>query len=290
MGKQSSRFSKHTLLALACLAGWLQPIGAASGMPDCEWLANRMESQLALPAGLLASIAEVEAGRKRADGSLKAWPWTINHAGKGLFFETEKDALAYAQKHIETGDLNMDLGCMQVSVKWHLDRFSDPAQMLDPVSNVAYAASFLEQLYQRHGSWDEAVRHYHNADRRQSNPYLQKVRAVWKQEPEPSQPVAVASASQPDPPPRMDRVRELVSRAVAAPPPRPAAPSAVREAAAAARPIDKQANGKTHIKVSNQTGNQTGNQMQKKHPSLAGQWDKIARFRKILAEEKAPSS
>lgn len=261
---------------MICLAGWLQPVGA---MPDCEWLANRMESQLALPAGLLASIAEVEAGRKQADGNLKAWPWTINHAGKGLFFETEKDALAYAEKHIETGDVNLDLGCMQLSVKWHLDRFSDPAQMLDPVSNVAYAASFLEQLYQRHGSWDEAVRHYHNADRRQSTPYLQKVRAVWKQEPEPSQPVAVASASQPGQPPRMDRLRALVSRAVAAPPPRPAIPPAeTATAAPAPRPIG------------NQTGNPAAGRMQKKHPSLAGQWDKIARFRKILAEEHAPSS
>ena len=265
---------------MGCLAGWLQPVGA---MPDCEWLANRMESQLALPAGLLASIAEVEAGRKQADGSMKAWPWTINHAGRGLFFESEKDALVYAQKHIETGDVNLDLGCMQLSVKWHLERFSDPAQMLDPVSNVAYAASFLEQLYQRHGSWDEAVRRYHNADRRQSTPYLQKVRAVWKQEPEPSQPVAVAAASQPDQPPGMDRLRALVSSAVAAPPPRPAAPPAVKPASVspsqpAVIPNHKQAASPARTRI------------QKKHPSLAGQWEKITRFRKILAEEHSPSS
>ena len=281
-----SRVSKYVLTTLAGLSVWLLPVSAASAMPDCEWLANRMETQLALPAGLLASIAEVEAGRKQADGSMKPWPWTINHAGKGLFFETEKDALAYAEKHIETGDVNLDLGCMQLSVKWHLDRFSDPAQMLDPVSNVAYAASFLEQLYQRHGSWDEAVRRYHNADHRQSNPYLQKVRAVWKQEPEPSQKVAVASASspapvlpagQPDranpshiaspaPRPQLDKLRALVKKAASGAPVQP-------DMAAPARPATA-----------------AQNRVETKHPSLAGQWDKIARFRKILAEQDPPSS
>lgn len=248
-------------LAAAGMAG--QP--AFGDVPDCDWLARRMEAQLALPAGLLASIARVETGRVQPDGSYKAWPWTINHAGKGLFFDSEKAALAYAEKHIETGDLNLDLGCMQISAKWHLSRFSDPAQMLDPVSNVAYAASFLEQLYDQHGSWDEAVRHYHTADRRQNGPYLQKVRAVWKNEPDTGKALAVAGdAAGPLPPavvpvpsarPAGKRVRQLVSDLVAA--------------SEKPRPVieDRQM------------------QLEKKHPALHGQWDKVARFRNLLAEE-----
>ena len=51
--------------------------------------------------------------------------------------------------------------------------------MLDPASNIAYAASFLTDLYYAHGSWNEAIRHYHSSDRRKNDPYLKRVLATW---------------------------------------------------------------------------------------------------------------
>ena len=46
--------------------------------------------------------------------------------------------------------------------------------------NVSYAASFLLQLKNKHGSWDKAIKHYHSSDPKKNKPYLIKVKNFWK--------------------------------------------------------------------------------------------------------------
>ena len=38
----------------------------------------------------------------------------------------------------------MDVGCMQISFKWHSDNFASLEQAFDPVININYAADFEE--------------------------------------------------------------------------------------------------------------------------------------------------
>ena len=70
--------------------GWSADL---TNKPNCEKIANRIESETNLPIHLLSSISRVEAGRKLSSGEVKGWPWSINNAGKGLYFETKKGAL-----------------------------------------------------------------------------------------------------------------------------------------------------------------------------------------------------
>lgn len=147
---------------------------------SCEHIAEIIEKTFAMPDGILTAITRIEAGRVTDNGSRKGWPWTINHAGKGLFFDSKDDMLAYAQDQLVDGDQNMDIGCMQISHYWHGEHFIDLEEMADPFANVAYAAAFLTDLKTAHGSWDQAIRHYHNADPKQNTPYVKKVYAVWE--------------------------------------------------------------------------------------------------------------
>jgi hypothetical protein len=73
----------------------------------------------------------------------------------------------------------MDIGCMQISHYWHSENFTDLEEMGDPFTNIAYAAAFLSDLEATHGSWDQAIRHYHNANPEQNTPYVNKVYAAW---------------------------------------------------------------------------------------------------------------
>ncbi len=162
---------------------------------SCEAVASEAEEAFSLPEGILASIARVESGRKMQNGFYMAWPWTINDNGKGLFFDTRQSAIDHINKQEELNNTAIDIGCMQISVKWHAHAFSSPASMLDPYTNIAYAAIFLEELYQIHGEWDLAIKHYHSADKEKNVPYLQKVNAVWKNQAEPETEPSTASAS-----------------------------------------------------------------------------------------------
>ena len=183
------------LLLLFLLSSKLHASTHFSDLNVCETVAVAAENAFNLPSGILTSIARVESGRKTDTGVYRAWPWTINDNGKGLFFDTRKSAVDYIVKQKEFDNTRIDIGCMQISVKWHSHAFSSPESMLDPYTNIAYAAVFLEELYQTHGDWELAIKYYHSADTKKNIPYLQKVNAVWKNQPQPIVEPTTASSS-----------------------------------------------------------------------------------------------
>ena len=151
----------------------------AKAVPDCEYLASVVEEQQDLPVGILSSISNVEAGRIINGKPKKGWPWTVNHSGEGLFFESKLDAIKYVEDHLNIGDLNLDVGCMQISLKWHSEKFSSLEEAFDPKVNINYAAIFLKNLFRNHGDWNLAIKYYHSSDPNKNIKYHQKVIAAW---------------------------------------------------------------------------------------------------------------
>ena len=159
--------------------GWSADL---TNKPNCEKIANRIESETNLPIHLLSSISRVEAGRKLSSGEVKGWPWSINHAGKGLYFETKKGALKYLKNAVSNGSKNIDVGCMQLNYRWHKGAFSSLDDMFDPEKNIQYAAKFVKELYGRHQNWEDVIKHYHSNKKKFNIPYYQKVSKVWNKQ------------------------------------------------------------------------------------------------------------
>ena len=147
------------------------PLSAQSTVRDCEELATQIGQEAGLPQHLLPAIARIESGRS-LNGKHKAWPWALNHAGKGLYFETKTAALDYLRIATAKGRTNIDVGCMQINHYWHGQEFKSLERMIDPFQNVTYAAKFLRQLYKQHGSWADAVQHYHSPDENRGTRYF----------------------------------------------------------------------------------------------------------------------
>lgn len=166
---------------LAIGLGWSADL---NNKPNCEKIANRIESETNLPIHLLSSISRVEAGRKLSSGEVKGWPWSINHAGKGLYFETKKGALKYLKNAVSNGSKNIDVGCMQLNYRWHKGAFSSLDDMFDPEKNIQYAAKFVKELYGRHQNWEDVIKHYHSNKKKFNVPYYQKVSKVWNKQKE----------------------------------------------------------------------------------------------------------
>ena len=145
----------------------------------CENTIESVELQTDIPKGLLLGIGKAEAIRK-INNKYIIWPWTINHAGKSLFFENKEQMKNYVFKNLKRNDFNIDVGCMQINIKWHKNNFKKISDMFEVNPNISYAASFLKQLKNKHGSWDKAIKHYHSSDPKKNNPYLIKVKSFWK--------------------------------------------------------------------------------------------------------------
>ena len=63
----------------------------------CENTIESIELQTDIPKGLLFGIGKAEAIRK-INNKYIIWPWTINHAGKSLFFENKEQMKNYVFK------------------------------------------------------------------------------------------------------------------------------------------------------------------------------------------------
>ena len=146
---------------------------------SCEKIIKSIELQTDLPKGLLLGIGKAEAIRK-INNKYIIWPWTVNHAGKSMFFDTKKQMRNYVFKNLKRNDFNIDVGCMQINIKWHKNNFKKIVDMFEVSPNISYAASFLIQLKNKHGSWDKAIKHYHSSDPKKNIPYLIKVKSFWK--------------------------------------------------------------------------------------------------------------
>jgi hypothetical protein len=130
----------------------------------CATAVQRVDRQHNLPPGLLGTIAKVESGRPIATtGDIRAWPWTINADGTGLFFDSRAAAVAWAERGLANGVHFMDIGCMQLDLQYHPGAFRSLDDAFDPTANVAYAAGFLERLgAEAGGDWKLATGLYHS--------------------------------------------------------------------------------------------------------------------------------
>ena len=164
---------------LACVLGvasMSKGIGHTGNV--CDPLIRRYEAAHGIPHKLLTAISLVESGRK-VQGSIVAWPWTINANGKPYVFATKGQAISMVRKLRQIGITSIDVGCMQVNLKQHPEAFSTLDAAFDPETNIAYAAKFLKAKQKNKGSWGHAVAHYHSATAKFHLPYKAKVLKTW---------------------------------------------------------------------------------------------------------------
>jgi hypothetical protein len=140
----------------------------------CDLAAHRAARMSGVPLDILLAISWVETGRDLGQGPV-AWPWTINIAGDGAFFDSADLALDQAEQVLASGRENFDVGCFQINYRWHSGAFASLDEMFDPDSNALYAANFLLTLYHSSGSWAQAIGAYHSQTDDLAQIYVAKV-------------------------------------------------------------------------------------------------------------------
>lgn len=153
----------------------------------CDRAIQAQERRLTIPAGLLSAISHAESGRWNAsDAAIVAWPWTVTTGGKGHFLPNRADAVAYVKSLQADGVENIDIGCMQINLKYHPDAFVSIEHGFDPHTNAAYAAEFLSKRFKVSGSWIKAAGDYHSTTPNLNRAYRDKVAKLWKDVPKPA--------------------------------------------------------------------------------------------------------
>lgn len=142
---------------------------------DCVAAILDAQARYGIPDNLLLAIGVQEAGRRGKEG-LTVWPWTVNAAGEGAFFNTRAEAMAWVAGKRAAGITSIDVGCMQVNQRWHGANFDTLDLAFEPLVNVDYAARYLTGLYEETGDWWAAAGRYHSATEAYQKTYLAGLR------------------------------------------------------------------------------------------------------------------
>lgn len=153
-----SRFVSRSALASVCFGAFL--LSAAPAQAGCVDHIVAAEKENDIPKGLLLAVSLVESG-----GSGTPNPYIMNVRGRVVVPNSEAEAARYLRD--SKGNLRSSVyaGCMQLSLTHHKDAFRPVEKIVNPESNVRYAAKFLVALRRETGSWAGAVARYNGASR-----------------------------------------------------------------------------------------------------------------------------
>jgi hypothetical protein len=141
----------------------------------CNNYFDYVEEKYQLPRHLLRSISAIETGRWNFRAkSYMFWPWAVHYGGKAYYYASKEDAVTSVKQLQNTGNNNIDIGCMQINLLHHPDAFRNIDQGFEPKDNIEYAASFLKRNYNMTKDWYKAVAAYHSQNDHGKN-YADKV-------------------------------------------------------------------------------------------------------------------
>ncbi|WP_238578756.1 lytic transglycosylase domain-containing protein [Inquilinus limosus] len=151
-------FGRIAALAIV-LFGLAAAPAPARAQESCTPYILAMEGAFGIPRGMLLAIAQTESG-----GKGDPYPWALNVGGTPMF----PSSLAAMKAAIEDNgggeSPNIDVGCMQISLRYHKQTLPDYTLIFQPQYNVIYGAYFLRRLFNKYGNWLQAIAHYHSSD------------------------------------------------------------------------------------------------------------------------------
>jgi hypothetical protein len=155
----------------------------AANLETCRQAVHHTERALRLPTGIMQAISLAESCRwDKFSRSHFAWPWTVMAHGKGRFYPSKAAAIAAVRRLQADGLKNIDVGCMQVNLKYHPKAFDSLEDAFDPAINARYASGLFAKLREANKSLIRAVARYHSTTRARNRPYTKKVVRLWNQE------------------------------------------------------------------------------------------------------------
>ena len=150
-----------SLLRLALLTLFCGPAFASSPTVLCDQAAQLAAQQTGVPLVVMQALTRAETGRG-GGAQLQPWPWAVNQAGQGHWFDSAAEAEQFVEAQLQFGYSNLDVGCFQLNHRWHSQGFASLSAMFQPQENALYAAQYIAEKYQETGDWVLAAGAYHS--------------------------------------------------------------------------------------------------------------------------------
>jgi hypothetical protein len=136
--------------------------GSTTFLQGTVWAA--VAARHGLDPVLLYGVALKESRRAAGAHASVPWPYTLRGPAGAQYHRSRAEAAqALARLTARHRPLAIDVGLMQVNLRWHGDKVADPAQLLDARTNLEIAAGILvDALHSAPGDLELGIGHYHH--------------------------------------------------------------------------------------------------------------------------------
>lgn len=161
--------------AIALLFLLSMPVQAI-GLEQSPW--RHIAESVGVDPFLLYAIALMESGRLEGESQIAPWPWALNVEGEAFFPTSRDEAVQLLAAH---HGKSVDVGLMQVNIRWHGHRVTSPRDLLEPTTNLKIGATILkEALDSEPGDLTVGLGRYHSASPDRGRAYAQTVIALYR--------------------------------------------------------------------------------------------------------------
>ncbi|MCY9874542.1 hypothetical protein [Vibrio barjaei] len=115
-----------------------------------------------VPGSVVFALALQESATLMSDGSVRPWPYVINHKGKPYYYRTRRELFSASQSLVDNGMRSFDIGYFQVNWRWHNHRVRNLWSLTEPLTNGYVAMQIFIEQYNKHRNWIVAAGRYHN--------------------------------------------------------------------------------------------------------------------------------
>lgn len=121
-------------------------LSAKPSLKNTVW--GQVAARHQLDPYVLYAVALIESRNHHQNNQVTPWPWALNHAGKTIMTTSKQDAVIQLKQLLADGNRNVDVGMMQVNLRWHGHQVDKPEQLLDPITNLEIGAGLLAKAIQ----------------------------------------------------------------------------------------------------------------------------------------------
>ena len=131
---------------------------------------------------LLYAVALCESGYGGARG-VRPWAWALRSSRGSVYGKDRAEAEQVLSEWLRDGLLNVDIGLAQVNLRWHGHRVRQPADLLNPTTNLSVSANILQDaIASAPDDLALGIARYHSwVDHEKGEHYARRVLGVYQQ-------------------------------------------------------------------------------------------------------------
>ena len=130
---------------------------------------------------LLYAVALAESAYSRTnDGTVAPYAFTLRTKNRPYYTNSRSEAEKLLSDLTKT-NRSVDVGLMQINVKWHGHRVKEITDLLDTKTNLRIGADILnERLKANRNDWFKSISQYHSFDEEKGGNYARLVLSIYE--------------------------------------------------------------------------------------------------------------